>query len=153
MRRLFAAALASRGKMEAILRALCISEEVLSQRLSMLRRHGVARTLTLYDPGASGRPFHSVILVRLRHHSLTAIADFEAACIADEAVTAAVSIAGSFDYRLTAFHPDARQAAAWVRGMKDRAEIFAVDHQVLRIVFGHGLDGIPLTHGCHDPVE
>ncbi len=144
MRKLFAATLAAGGAMEAARAALGISRAVLEQRLSMLRTQGVARVIAIVDPTAVGRPVQSVSLVRLHHHALGAIVDFETTCVTDPAITTAIRITGRYDYRLTTFHKDVRDAAAWTRALRDQDEVAAVDQRFVRTLFGDEIAGFPL---------
>lgn len=144
MRKLFESVVAAGGAMAAVRQALGVSPAVLRQRLSLLKRLGVARTVAIFDPLATGRPVESVNLVRLRLHALGVLADFEAACAADPAIMRASRITGTHDYRLTAFHADLSAAAAWARALRDHTEVAAVDQRFVRTLFGHELDGVPL---------
>ncbi len=110
----------------------------------MLRTQGVARVIAIIDPTAVGRPVQSVSLVRLHHHALGAIVDFEAACVTDPAITTAIRITGRYDYRLTTFHKDVRDAAAWTRALRDRDDVAAVDQRFVRTLFGDEIAGFPL---------
>jgi hypothetical protein len=143
----FDAAVGAGGHIGAMMRVLGIGPVTLGHRLSILRSQGLARSVRTFDPGALGRPHQSICLVSLRLSWPDAIATFEAACKADDAVTAAARICGRFDYQLTTFHSDVRAAHAWRRAMEERPEVHRVEQRSVRLLFGHDLLGLPLVSG------
>jgi hypothetical protein len=144
MRELYQAALAAQGSIEQMLRDLKISRFVLSQRLSILRSLGIAQLVTLQNPIARGAAQQSTVWVRLTDVDAEDIARFEAELIADPAVAGAQCVLGDFDYRLSTFHRDWREAAQWARELRQRPKVAVVDVMNVEHLFGDELPGLIL---------
>jgi hypothetical protein len=144
MRELYRAALAARGSIEQMLRDLRISRLVMSQRLSILRSLGIAQLVTLHNPIARGAGQQSTAWVRLVDADAGDIARFEEALIADSHVAGAQRVIGDFDYRLSTFHRDWREAAQWARELRQRAKIDVVEMMNVQHLFGDDLPGLIL---------
>jgi len=151
LRSLVEAAVLCHGDAEAMLRCLALQPRTLHQRLSILRRLGLVRAVYLVDPRKRGRPLECLTLVRLARHSRDAMADFEAWCVADPWVTCAARVCGRFDYQLTSFHADLREANRWRRVLEARSEIQKVDQRGVRTLAGHPLSGMPLVSKNPNP--
>ena len=144
MRELYQAALATKGSIEQIMRDLNISRFVMSQRLSILRSLGIAQLVTLHDPVARGVDQQSTTWVRLVDATPADIEDFEEDLIADPCVAGAQRVIGDFDYRLSTYHRDWREAAQWARDLRLRPKIDAVEMMNIKPLFGDDLPGLIL---------
>lgn len=151
MRQLCDAAYRSKGHVGLILNELGLTLRVISQRLSILRTLGVGRLITLQDPAALGLEYQMTVLVRLRPASATQFSLFEHDVIADPTVAGAQRIAGDFDYRLSTFHRDWRDAAHWIRTLRQRADVGDIDAHNVQPVFGDDLPGLALRASAHHP--
>jgi hypothetical protein len=145
LRRLCETAIALDGEAGAIRAALGLGREQFARRIAALRRFGLARTGYTFDPRARGLACECSTLVRLADHSAQALGDFEAWCVEDGSVTRAVRICGRFDYQLTSFHRDLREADRWRRVVEARPEVGRVEQRQVRTVLGHQLAGLALT--------
>lgn len=144
MRELYKAAIAAQGSIEQMLRDLKISRLVMSQRLSILRSLGIAQLVTLHNPIARGVDQQSTVWVRLVDATPGDIAGFEDELIADPAVAGAQRVIGDYDYRLSTYHRDWREAAQWARDLRQRAKIDAVEMMNVQHLFGDDLPGLIL---------
>lgn len=129
--------------------ALGVSAQAVSQRLSLLRRLGVARTIILHDPLAMNTPCQSTAWVRMAPVNGVAIERFEDALRLDDAVVSAQRIAGDCDYRLSCFHESTEVAARWLNAMRCRSDVAEVRQLAMRHIFGHELPGVVLWEGAH----
>jgi DNA-binding Lrp family transcriptional regulator len=145
LRDLVAAVWTAGGDRSVILRRLGISAPILRQRLSMLKALGLARSVTIHDPTRLGRPMEMVTLVTLKAPSADGLAAFEAFLLSDASVTMAARVSGRFDYQLTSFHKDIREADAWRRGLVSQADIAQVSQRRVETRAGHQLAGLPLS--------
>lgn len=118
--------------------------------LSLLRGSGLARTVTLYRPERLERPLQVRTLVRLAAKDVAARAVFERLCREDTAVSWAAVVTGAHDYLLIGHHRDARAHNAWLRLLESRAEVRAVDSQILGMRFGHMLGGAVVSGADND---
>ena len=144
MRDLYEAAIQARGDVRAMLDHMRLGARVLLHRVSILRSEGVARTITLYNPSATGAEHQSRVFVRMASMHADDIERFETALIDDGAVTTAVKVTGNYDYRLTTFHKDWREAAQWARRLRLQPTVAQVEEIHVRHLFGHELPGVVL---------
>ena len=144
MRELYQAAVESQGSIGRMREDLGLTARVLSQRLSILRSLGVARTVTLHDPLARGTKHRCTTWVRMASMTIEDIAGFEADLVADPAVTSAQRVTGSFDYRLSTHHRDWADGAKWARALRCRPEVAEVEQIAVRHLFGDDLPGLVL---------
>lgn len=128
---------------------LDVSVQAIRQRLSLLRRRGIARTVTLHDPVALGGAYQSTIWIRMAQMTPTVMERFESQLQDDAYVISAQRIAGDCDYRLSCFHGGYGHAARWVRALRCRPEIAEVRQMPTRHLFGHELMGIVLWERAH----
>ena len=156
MQLLYAAAVATNGNLAAMIRRLGLTPAMFIHRLSLLRSLGVARTVTVHDPLALGA-VQSTVWVRMASLTPAVTARFERDLLADRAVASAQRVTGGFDYRLSVFHPDRGEEAAWVRDLRCRADVAKVEPVGVVPIFGHALDGLILrgrpSLGSFDPNE
>ncbi|WP_299006025.1 hypothetical protein [uncultured Caulobacter sp.] len=137
-------AVQTRGKIPEMLSELGISLRVLSQRLSLLRRLGLARTVTLFDPAGLGLSAGATVMVRMAALDARALTAFEAYLVASDCVATACQVTGDYDYRLTTFHADWREAHQWARALGHRHDVDVAVVMMSQRVFGHELSGLVL---------
>jgi DNA-binding Lrp family transcriptional regulator len=152
LRRLVETAFALHGDLPSTMRALGLSVTACLHQISQLRALGLARTVHLYDPRRVGRDHECLTLVRMRVQTREAIAAFESWCVQDPTISLAVRVCGRFDYQLTTFHADVREATRWRRVLESRAEVAKVEQRQVRTLHGHQLPGLPLL-GDESPQE
>jgi hypothetical protein len=138
------AAIRTKGRISDIIGDLGVPDKVLRHRLSLLRGLGLARTVTIIDPSRLGRSVQSTVMVGMRALNASALIAFEAHLLACDCVATASQIAGDYDYRLTTFHADWREAHQWVRALGHRPDVDRAALVTTRRVFGHELSGVPL---------
>jgi hypothetical protein len=134
LKRLVAAANERRWSTSELRERLGLSAASLSPQLSQLRHLELVDTVTLHDPRGLGRPLECLTLVRLQRHDPAGLQDFEACCVADRAITSAARICGRYDYQLTSFHADLRDADAWRHRLAARPEVGAVEQRRVRTI-------------------
>jgi hypothetical protein len=143
MQQFCAAAVATNGNLAEMIRRLGITPAVFIHRLSLLRTRGLARTVTVHDPLALGA-VQSTVWVRMVSLTSAVTARFERDLLADRTVASAQRVTGGFDYRLSVFHADRGEQAAWVRSLRCRADVAKVEPVGVVPIFGHALDGLIL---------
>ncbi|MGA0599319.1 Lrp/AsnC family transcriptional regulator [Caulobacter sp. KR2-114] len=124
--------------------SLALSARRIGARLALLRRHGVAHRVTLYDPTRLGRPFQALTYVTFRHGDARARAEFERRCQEDREITTAVLITGAYDYALTTFHRDEQVARRWLAVLRTVDGVSRADLSPLQTRFGHTIKGAPV---------
>ncbi len=129
---------------ENLARTLRISLRTLGGRLSALKRYGLARRVTVYDPTRLGRPVQAITYVSMILSDDAQRVAFERRCREDSEITTAVQITGVFDYALTTFHRDERVARAWLRLLRVVPGVGKTEQKLLDVQFGHTLRGAPL---------
>ena len=147
LRALYRAAISAGGNLQKMRQVLGVSAQAVAQRLSLLRRLGVARTITLHDPLALSTIYQSMALVRMADLTSEAIDRFERLLREDAHIASAQLITGDCDYRLSCFHESYVQAARWGAEMRCRPEVAEVRQMPLLQLFGHELPGVVLWGG------
>lgn len=147
LRALYRAALSTGGNLRRMRETLGVSAQAVSQRLSLLRRLGVARTITLHDPLAMNGPCQSTAWVRMAPVNAVAIERFEEALRQDDAIVSAQRIVGDCDYRLSCFHQSAEAAVRWLNVMRCRTDIAEIRQMPMRHIFGNELPGMVIWDG------
>lgn len=151
MRRLFEAALAVRGDLEALALRLGLSDRSLRHLLCLIRGVGAGRAQDLFDPRRCGRPYEVQLRVQLARYTRADITSFEAFLQDDPVVTAAAQVTGRDDYQIIAFHRDAMAADVWARAVGDRTEVARVTLLRTRTRFGHHVPGLLLGARLQKP--
>ena len=144
LRELYRAAVSTGGSLPSMRQMLGISPQALSQRLSLLRRLGFARTVILHDPMVVDETYLSTAWIRMVQTTSNAFDRFERDLCEDEHVRSAQRIAGDCDYRLSCSHLGYAQAAQWANALRCRVEVAEVRQVPMRQVFGHELPGVVL---------
>ncbi|HEY8572859.1 hypothetical protein [Phenylobacterium sp.] len=131
---------------EAVAARLGWSVRAVGQQLSELRARGLARWAHVVCPERLGNSICLLSYVSLRSVEPADTDAFEDWCREDTFVTQAVLLAGRWDYALWSWHRDTRSASNWLRLVESRAEVGRCDTRVVRVLFGHVLDGAPVFH-------
>lgn len=116
-------------------------------RLWSLRATGVAQLTCLWAPSRAGQAVQSLTYVTLRLSVPDAVHTFDAYCLAERAITAAVALTGGADYALWTSHGHERSARDWVRDLMLRPEVGRVQTKGVKVRFGHLLQGAPVYRG------
>lgn len=142
LREVYHVALRTGGDLRKMLEVLGVSGRALGQRLSLLRRLGVGRIITLYDPLALKMTYQTTAWVRTAAMTSAMIDDFEQTLREDASVASAQRVLGDYDYRIACFHESPEAAFAWVSAIRSRPEIADVRQLAMGHVFGHEMQGL-----------
>lgn len=140
------AAISTGGSLRRMCSVLGVSEDALRQRLSLLRRLGLARRMTLFDLSAVRGEGRSTAWVRMAQMQPAAIEAFEQILREDPHVVSAQRVTGDCDYRLSCLHQDHHQAARWARALRCRHEVREVRQVELQPLFGDELPGVVIRN-------
>lgn len=144
MRSVFSAAVQHKGRVEAMLQTLRLSQRTLNHRLSVLRHHGVGYWISIWDPRKAGRPLEAIILLGTASFAAPSLAKLEKLIQDDPRVTSAVRICGDFDYRLVAYFHDHAEAAVWCQNLAQNPLVKSLTHKFIETRFGDNLFGLRL---------
>jgi DNA-binding Lrp family transcriptional regulator len=139
------------GALDRVAHLLGIASEALWRRLRRGDERGLIRPAAVVDLRGAGFPHETVVHLRLRDYSSTAMNGLEAALRADPHVTRAVSIAGAQDYQLACLFRDVREADRWARDMRIRPELAEVRQAQIHTRWGFGVEDYLLPSPPEQP--
>ncbi len=102
---------------------LAVSGTTAWRILSRLETSGVTRQTTATRRDLAGGACECLAYLKAEWTNRAAIEAFDQALAVDAALWSGVRIAGNFDYRVQAFHPDVATANTWFRDLLSRPGI------------------------------